>query len=153
MRHEQRLIFELWQLRQVMPKVLDREIESLGITMPQFGTLNAIAVAGPQSAADLARRADVRPQTMAAMLTGLVDAGLLERHPHPVHRRIVLVDLTAAGRGLWRTASERVGRVERRLHETLGDSGYEAMRAQTRALVVELGGSLEQQPAVWPWPR
>lgn len=153
MRHEQRLIFELWQLRQVMPKVLDREIESLGITMPQFGTLNAIAVAGPQSGADLARRADVRPQTMASMLTGLVEAGLLERYPHPVHKRILLVDLTAAGRRLWRTASERVGRVERRLHDTLGDSGYAAMRAQTRALVAELGGSLGQQPPVWPWPR
>ncbi len=136
-----------------MPKALDREIESLGITMLQFGTLNAIAVTGPQSGADLARRADVRPQTMASMLTGLIDAGLLERHPHPVHKRILLADLTTPGRRLWRTASERVGRVERRLHETLGDSGYQAMRAQTRALVVEFGGSLEQQPAAWPWPR
>ena len=153
MRHEQRLIFELWQLRQVMPKALDREIESLGITMPQFGTLNAIAVAGPQEGADLARRADVRPQTMAVMLTGLADAGLLERHPHPVHKRILLAGLTTDGRRLWRTASERVGRVEQRLHDTLGDSGYEAMRAQTRALVAELGGPLEQQPPVWPWPR
>ena len=49
MRHEQRLIFELWQVRQVMPKALDREIESLGITMPQFGTLDAIAATGLQS--------------------------------------------------------------------------------------------------------
>ena len=152
MRHEQRLIFELWQLRQVLPKVLDRELESLGITMLQFGTLNAIAVAGPQSAADLARRADVRPQTMAAMLAGLADAGLLERRPHPVHKRVLLVGLTPAGQRLWEAASERVGMVERRLHETLGDSGYAAMRARTKALVAELGGAPAPQPVLWPPP-
>lgn len=152
-RHEQRLIFELWQLRQVMPRVLDREIESLGITMPQFGTLNAIAVAGPQSGADLARRADVRPQTMASMLAGLSDAGWLERHPHPVHKRVLLVGLTTSGHTLWREASERIGRVERRLQETLGDQGYQTFRAQIRALVEELGGSTEPYPATWPWPR
>lgn len=150
MRHEQRLIFALWQLRQVMPKALDYELEPLGITMPQFGTLNAIAVAGPQSGADLARRADVRPQTMASMLTGLVDAGLLQRRPHPVHKRVLLMELTTQGRELWRRASTRVGKVERRLRMTLGDEGYDAMRAHTLSLVEELGGSPEQQPPVWP---
>ncbi len=153
MRHEQRLIYALWQLRQVMPKALDDELKSLGISMPQFGTLNAVAVAGPQSAADLARRADVRPQTMATVVSGLVEAGLLGRRPHPVHKRVLLVELTTDGRQLWGQASARVGKVERRLRRALADDGYEAMRLHTLLLVEELGGSPDQQPPVWPWPR
>lgn len=153
MRHEERLIYALWQLRKTLPRVLDEELEALGITMPQFGTLNAIAVEGPLSGADLARRADVRPQTITATLTALVAAGLLERRPHPVHGRVLLVDLTAEGRRVWRAARDRVGRVERRLLEALGDGPYDAMRVQTWVLVEALGGSVGHHPPMWPTPR
>ncbi len=149
MTHEDTLIFALWELRQALPRALDAELEPVGLTMVQFGTLNAVAVGGPQSGADLARRANVRPQTMASMVSPLVDAGLLQRRPHPVHRRIVLLGLSAEGRRRWRTGSARVRRVEGRLGKVLGQGGYDAMFKGTRDLVAALGG-LQAVPPIWP---
>lgn len=148
MAHESRLIYALWQLRQVLPRALDEELEPLGISMSQFGTLNALAVKGALSGADLARRAAVRPQTMSVALVALVEAGLLDRRPHPVHRRVVLFDLTSQGRQLWRRADHRVERVENRFRDVLG--GTERMREQTLALVDALGGMAQDLPVVWP---
>ena len=152
MEHEERLIYALWQLSKVLPRALDEELEAIGITMSQFGTLRAIANEGPLSTADLARRADVRPQTMAVTLTSLDRTGLLQRRPHPVHGRVVLVDMTPEGQRVWRAARDRVGRVERRLRNALGRGPYGAMREQTWVLVKELGGPTEHHPLVWPAP-
>jgi DNA-binding MarR family transcriptional regulator len=149
MRHEERLIHAQWQLGKALVRALDTELEELGITMPQFGVLNAVAVDGALSGADLARRQDVRPQTMAATLTALVDADLVERRPHPVHGRVLLVDLTSSGREIWRAARDRVGRVERRLRVALGDQVYDEIRTQTWKLVDVLGGDVVSQP---PYP-
>lgn len=84
MQHEQRLIYALWHLRKLLPRMLDRELEPLGITMTGFGVLDIVERRGPMSGADLARWEDVRPQTMATLMSVLIRDGLLERHPHPV---------------------------------------------------------------------
>jgi DNA-binding MarR family transcriptional regulator len=57
-----------------------------------------------QSAADLARRLSQAPQSVALTIERAGQDGLLERHPHPVHGRVL--QLYLLWRGL-RTITER----------------------------------------------
>lgn len=77
---------------------LDGELAQLGITAAQNAVLLAVA-ANPQiSNADLARAAFVTPQTMQGILVNLERAGLIARSPHPTHGRVIMTELTNAGR-------------------------------------------------------
>src|SRR3954463_3497344 len=67
--------------------------------------LGAGAVHGPAGRrggrapiSDLAADERVRPQSMASTVAWLADRGLVQRGPHPVDRRLVVVTLTEAGR-------------------------------------------------------
>jgi DNA-binding MarR family transcriptional regulator len=149
MRHEERYIHAQWKLGKILATVLDEQLAELGITMPQFGVLNALAVEGALSGADLARRQDVRPQTMATTLNSLAQAGHIERRSHPVHGRVLLIELTDSGRTTWRAADERVGQVEEHLCSTLGDANYAEIRSTTWELVNALGGNAAALPPDW----
>src|SRR5277367_1018890 len=77
---------------------LDAELARFGITAPQNAALLAIAGNPRISNASLARAAFVTPQTMQAILVNLERAGLIVRSPHLVHGRIIMTELTEAGR-------------------------------------------------------
>ena len=77
---------------------LDAELSAIGITAPQNAALLAIADNPRISNASLARAAFVTPQTMQAILVNLERAGLIVRTPHLVHGRIIMTELTEAGR-------------------------------------------------------
>ena len=53
---------------------------------------------GPASASELAAAERVRPQSMAAILSALRAADLIERHPDPQDGRRQVVSLTTTGR-------------------------------------------------------
>jgi DNA-binding MarR family transcriptional regulator len=77
---------------------LDAELSAIGITAPQNAALLAIADNPRISNASLARAAFVTPQTMQAILVNLERAGLIVRSPHLVHGRLIMTELTKAGR-------------------------------------------------------
>jgi DNA-binding MarR family transcriptional regulator len=77
---------------------LDAELAALGVTAPQNAALLAVAGNPRISNADLARAAFVTPQTMQAILVNLERAGLIARSPHPLHGRVIMTELTEAGR-------------------------------------------------------
>ncbi len=92
---------------------LDAELAGLGISAPQNAVLLAVAANPRISNATLARSAFVTPQTMQGVLVNLVRAGLIVRSPHPVHGRIIVTELTEAGKKAvrkGRTAAETVER-------------------------------------------
>ncbi|WP_420481531.1 MarR family winged helix-turn-helix transcriptional regulator [Actinopolymorpha pittospori] len=67
------------------------------------------------SGAELARRCFVTPQTMNQIVAGLEARALVQRAPHPTHRRILQISLSERGRTLLVEAHRGVGAVESRM--------------------------------------
>src|SRR5574341_2207842 len=63
----------------------------------QVAVLSTIERRGPISLGDLAARERVRPPTVTAAVGRLEERGLVVRHPDPDDRRVVRVEITAAG--------------------------------------------------------
>lgn len=63
----------------------------------QFSVLVSLRRSGPQTPTQLANHDQVSTPSMTRTLNCLVDRGLVERVPHPVDRRQVLVELTESG--------------------------------------------------------
>ena len=93
----------------------------LGLTPGQGRALSALARAGrPLRMAELAESLHVVPRSATGVVEGLEEVGLVRRATDPANRRSVLVDLTAAGRGVLdalaearsRTAEELFGALE-----------------------------------------
>lgn len=88
----------LWRTHNAVEQALDAVFAPVGLSTTLQGTLRMIAARPGASAADLARTADVRPQSMAQAVTRLESLDLVTRSPHPVHGRIQQVAITDAGR-------------------------------------------------------
>jgi DNA-binding MarR family transcriptional regulator len=91
----------LIQLRQTQHAVrtrLDQGLAATGLTMPQYAVLAEIDQKGELSSSDLAREIGMTAQTVNVLVQGLETSGLLTRSRHPTHGRILLANLTPAGR-------------------------------------------------------
>jgi len=150
--HERRLEYALWQVNRTLTKALDDELKPLQLTVSQFGTLNRLVAYGPMSTADLARNFGLRPQTVAQIVTALHDAGIVQRRHHPVHKRVLLIELTDHGRHTWHDAEHRVAAVEQRMHDTLGERTYQAMRRDAWKIIEAFGGLPDEAAAGPLWP-
>jgi DNA-binding MarR family transcriptional regulator len=128
---EDAVAYLLWQAQLTTEKALVSALRPLELTPSQFGALMFLELEGPLSAAELARRLEIRPQSVAAGLAGLEQRGLVSRTAHPQHGRVLLVRIEAAGRRLARRADTAVERVEQELLEVLP-------RAERRGFVESL---------------
>ncbi len=101
----QRLFMELaWYER----RHFAHDLAELGLTMPQFVTLNVLHASGshcPMGA--LAEMVDQCSATMTGIVDRLVRLGLVERRRSETDRRSVLVGLTPAGEALLSRAHEQ----------------------------------------------
>lgn len=99
----------LWEAHHAVEQALDTRLSSLGLSMTLFGALTFIAQEPGLSAADLARRARVKPQSSAHAVARLEELDIIYRSPHPVHGRVMQLFLTEHGKEIvaeaWRLAS------------------------------------------------
>lgn len=77
---------------------LRRPLAEAGLTPAQLALLEALYHLGPQSAGDLGRRILRSQANMTTVLDNLERDGLVRRRRDAQDRRVVLVQLTAAGR-------------------------------------------------------
>src|ERR671931_1242740 len=75
-------------------------LRGYGLTMTQYTVLLALSREDGMSGAQLARACGVTQQSMATVLTGLQNKGLIGRQPSTVHAKVLIATLTAAGRDL-----------------------------------------------------
>lgn len=92
-----RLGFLLVQAHRSLRNAMDAALRPSGLSSAQFGALSVIVREPGLSAADLARVVPVTPQAVNLLVTGLERDGLVERRPHPTHRRILEIHPTEAG--------------------------------------------------------
>jgi DNA-binding MarR family transcriptional regulator len=110
------LLRQAWfELRAAMEDVL----RAHGLTPPQYGALTVLARDAPMSGADLARVNSTSAQAMNGVISTLERAGLIERHAHPTHGRILEISLTDEGRRRVEAADPAVRALEAELDSGL----------------------------------
>jgi len=97
------------RVEQVLMAEKARALRDFDLTVPQYATLLALSYVPGQSAAQLARAALVSPQTMATILNNLEAKKLITRDVSSLHARVLVCELTDAGRALVAKA-DRVAR-------------------------------------------
>src|SRR3954449_11072829 len=109
--------FLLRQASQTFARAMDTALEPHGLNRAQYSALSVLALDPGISGADLARGGNTTPQAINGVLTTLEREGLIERHPHPTHGRILLVDLTDEGERRLAAARPAVTRLERAIEQ------------------------------------
>jgi DNA-binding MarR family transcriptional regulator len=109
---------------------MDAALQDEGVTglTPAHATVIPFVPPEGIQVGELARRANVRKQSMAASVELLTTAGYVTRRPDPADRRASLVFLTERGQAL-RPASHRAGRrVEQDWADVVGRDDLEHLR-------------------------
>jgi DNA-binding MarR family transcriptional regulator len=74
------------------------------VSLSQLSVLTTLANEGAMTPGALALRERVRPPSMTRVVASLADMGLVDRAPHPVDGRQVLVSVSEAGAELVKAA-------------------------------------------------
>ena len=119
---------------------LDRALDSLGVTAPQFAALALLQAKPGLSNAELARQSLITPQTMNVIVRRLRAAGLVECSPHPEHGRILRVRLTAAGQAVLADCLRRAAAVEASLLDAFDAAEQPRLLAALTRVGDALGG-------------
>jgi len=90
-------------------------LRGYGLTMTQYTVLLTLFREAGLSGAQLARACGVSQQSMASVLTGMQEKGLIERHSSPLHAKVMVTALTDAGQQLFDRASGEVVVLEKAL--------------------------------------
>jgi DNA-binding MarR family transcriptional regulator len=101
------------------------------MTFPQFRTLVILFHEGPINLATLAQLLGVQPSTTGRMVDRLVEAGLIDRRPHPRSRRELVVELSSHGQ---RVVREVTGHRRTEIAEVVGKMPARERRGLVRAL-------------------
>ena len=79
-----------------------------GFTPTEISVLETVARRGPIRLSDLASVEGINPTMLSRVARKLEAPGLICRHPHPVDRRVALLEVSPAGRRLFeRVRTER----------------------------------------------
>jgi DNA-binding MarR family transcriptional regulator len=94
------LLYLMKQVELAVRAGLDDLARPVGLTALQYTALTVLERHPDLTAAHLARHSFVTGQSMADMVTALLDRDLIERHRDPADRRRLVIALTPAGRRL-----------------------------------------------------
>ncbi|WP_410567783.1 MarR family winged helix-turn-helix transcriptional regulator [Amycolatopsis sp. cmx-4-61] len=121
---DQRLFFLLQQAAHRLRVAADRRcLAAAGITSAQLGALFAVGEGG-STQRELAERLGQRESAVTAMVARLVEAGLVDKGPHPREHRAVVLRLTRAGEEALARVAPVVEEFNARLLAVLGEAGF-----------------------------
>ena len=109
------LAYLLRQAQAATRLTLERALDDLGVTPPQFAVLTMLRAYPGLSGADLARVALLTPQTVGVIIRNLERDGAIRKNPHPIHGRVLQWTLTRRGGTLLGKCRRPVRALERRL--------------------------------------
>jgi DNA-binding MarR family transcriptional regulator len=123
---EPRVSYVVARLERAIRQAINERVREYGLTTLQYTTLSVLGHLGQLSNAQLARRSYMTPQSMSEVIDALEGSGLIERSPHPSHRRVLPARLTQKGRRVLAACDEAVDGAE---EEMMGDLSL-AQRAE-----------------------
>ncbi|GAB4206934.1 MAG: MarR family transcriptional regulator [Roseiflexaceae bacterium] len=136
-----RIGYQIKRVQQLLRAQMDEQLRGLGLTTPQYAALSELERAPGLSSAALARRCFVTAQTMNEIAANLLGRGLLVRHAHPEHGRILQLSLTAQGAELVAQAHLLVAQIEQQMVAPLSAEEQE----QLLGYLERCGAALEQE--------
>ena len=120
------LLRQAWQKFHV---AMDNALRPQGLSGAQYAVLSVLARDPGSSGADLARACNNTPQAMNGVLVALEREGLVERHPHPTHGRILQVTLTSEGQQRLAAAHPAVRELEALIERDIAADQMAAVKA------------------------
>lgn len=120
-----------------------RDVESQGLSLTDFGILEAVFHKGPLAVNDIGAKISLTSGSMTVAIQRLEKRGLVERRGHPRDKRTRMVHLTAAGRKLIRCA---FGAHEQTMNQ-LGETLSAGERQEAIRLLKKLGRAAATQLA------
>jgi DNA-binding MarR family transcriptional regulator len=112
---EPRTSYVVARLERAIRQAISVRVKPYGLTTLQYTTLSVLGHRGELSNAQLARRAYMTPQSMSEVIDALEKKGLVERNPHPNHRRVFPAVLTAQGRRVLKACNDAVDELEQEM--------------------------------------
>jgi len=128
----------VWQTAHLIGREIGAALEAFDLTPAQFGAVVHTSREPGISAAELARRINLTPQSVQTALRPLLDRGWMQRRPHPVHGRVLGNYLTPQGADVAQQASAAVTAVDDRLLGTLSPHEQVQLKALVARLLVTL---------------
>ncbi len=125
---EPRVSYVVARLERALRAEINERVKPHGLTTLLYTTLSILERGGELSNAQLARRAYMTPQSMSEVLDALEKKGLVERTPHPNHRRVFPAALTAKGRKVLATCNAAVDELEREMLADLTPHQVKSLR-------------------------
>ncbi len=109
---EPRISYVVARLERALRTEINERVKPYGLTTLQYTTLSILGHGGELSNAQLARRAYMTPQSMSEVLDALERKSLVERTPHPNHRRVFPAALTPKGSKVLEACNAAVDELE-----------------------------------------
>ena len=122
------LAYLLRQASGAVRQTIERALDDLGVTHPQFLVMTMVNAYPSSSSADIARLTMLTPQTISLIVANLERAGRLTRSQNPDHGRIQCMELTEHGRALLATCRERVAHIEAKIGANLTPADEQILR-------------------------
>jgi DNA-binding MarR family transcriptional regulator len=142
--HEPRLSYVIARLERAVRQAINERVRPHGLTALQYTTLSVLGARGELSNAQLARRSYMTPQAMSEVIEALERKGLIERSPHPSHRRVLPAALTDDGRRVLAACDEAVGEFEQTMTAALSAAERDGLQRALKACVRTLGAGFPQ---------
>jgi DNA-binding MarR family transcriptional regulator len=138
------LLRQAWR---VLEGAMEVALRPHGLTPPQYGVLTVLAREPGASGADLARAVHTTPQAMNGVLATLERDGLIERHPHPTHGRILQATLTSEGQRRLDAANPAIRALERNTEREWTPDEITTVKAWLVSAAQRLEQATEASPA------
>jgi MarR family transcriptional regulator, 2-MHQ and catechol-resistance regulon repressor len=127
----------------VFSKATIKDIESYGLTEPQFGVLEALGHLGTMTFGQLCKKKLVSGGNMTVVVDNLEKQGLVERKHCEEDRRAIYVHLTSKGEVVFKEIFPKHAKMVSRLMAPL----TEKEQQQLGGLLKKLGFSLQEREA------
>lgn len=128
-------VFSLKRAELAIRSCLETALREVDLTPNQLLVLSLLDLRRATSSAELARAMGILPQSVTELVAPLERSGLLKRTPDAANRRILRIELTAAGRRLYARATEIAMRVEQDMLEGFTAAGIERLNRALQTLI------------------
>lgn len=117
-----------WRMNQSVRRIVQKTAADNGLTVPQYALLMAIAPRKEMTQKELGKVLQFPKSTLSQSVAGLVQAGLLVRHPVEDNRREMQLILSEQGKVLYDSMMEQEGSITHSFEsaiQTLSDKQYD----------------------------